>query len=44
MYWSHADTGTYRAWLADAGFEVVEHAEQIDSHGGRHTIVLAQRA
>jgi SAM-dependent methyltransferase len=42
MYWSHADAATYRGWLAAAQLELVQEADQIDSHGGQHTIVLAR--
>jgi len=43
MYWSHADAATYRDWLAEAGLQVMREEDQIDPHGGKHMIVLAQR-
>jgi 2-polyprenyl-3-methyl-5-hydroxy-6-metoxy-1,4-benzoquinol methylase len=42
MWWSHADTGTYLEWLADAGMRV-EQATFVPESVGGHTFVLATR-
>lgn len=41
MCWSHADEATYRAWLVDAGFEVLWTRFVPEGEGG-HTLVLAR--
>jgi SAM-dependent methyltransferase len=42
MWWSHADTETYRQWLADAGL-LVELETFVPEGTGGHTFVLARR-
>lgn len=42
MWWSHADTETYRRWLADAGL-AVEFATFIPEGKSGHTFILATR-
>ena len=42
MWWSHADTDTYRRWLADAGL-VIERETFVPEGSGGHTLVLAVR-
>jgi SAM-dependent methyltransferase len=42
MYWSHADTATYRAWLEDQGFAVC-WARFVPEGEGGHSLFLAQR-
>ncbi len=42
MYWSHADGDTYRGWLADNGFEIVQETFHPEGDGG-FTVLLAQR-
>ena len=41
MYWSHADAATYRAWLAAAGFTVIEE-EFIPEGTGGHQLFIAE--
>jgi len=41
MYWSHSDPETYRRWLSERGFEIVEEGFLPEGDGG-HTILLAQ--
>ncbi len=43
MYWSHADRGTYLAWLEDSGFDVL-WTRFIPEGDGGHTLLLAKRA
>lgn len=42
MWWSHADAGTYRDWLADAGL-TVELETFVPEGSGGHTFILATR-
>ena len=42
MFWSHTDARTYRLWLTDLGFRVVESVFLPEGHGG-HTAFLAQK-
>ncbi len=42
MWWSHADAGTYRHWLADAGL-TVELETFVPEGAGGHTLILATR-
>jgi SAM-dependent methyltransferase len=42
MWWSHADTETYRQWLAEAGLQLELEAFVPEGTGG-HTFVLATR-
>lgn len=42
MWWSHADTETYRGWITDAGFTIESEAFIPEGRGG-HTLVLATR-
>jgi 2-polyprenyl-3-methyl-5-hydroxy-6-metoxy-1,4-benzoquinol methylase len=42
MWWSHADAGTYRGWLADAGFAVAEQRFVPEGAGG-HELFIARR-
>ena len=42
MYWSHADEETYRTWLEDLGFQVVERMFIPEGKGG-HVALLAQK-
>jgi len=41
MYWSHADSNTYRSWLKERGFNILEEGFLPEGDGG-HTILLAQ--
>ena len=41
MWWSHADSATYRVWLADAGFFIEE--ERFSEGQGRHLFLVASR-
>jgi 2-polyprenyl-3-methyl-5-hydroxy-6-metoxy-1,4-benzoquinol methylase len=41
MHWSHADAETYRGWLTDAGFTVVEQRLVPEGDGG-HALFWAQ--
>lgn len=34
MWWSHADTATYRSWLKDAGFRIVPKQYMPEGHSG----------
>lgn len=44
MWWSHADAGTYRRWLADAGLTVELETLVLERSGsGAHTFFLATR-
>jgi SAM-dependent methyltransferase len=43
MWWSHADTATYRRWFSDAGLEIEFEAFVPEGTGG-HTFVRAHRA
>jgi SAM-dependent methyltransferase len=43
MYWSHADASTYRAWLSDAGIEVVEREFIPEEPHRGHELVLGVR-
>ena len=40
MWWSHADTGTYRQWFVDAGL-VIERETFVPEGAGGHTLVVA---
>jgi SAM-dependent methyltransferase len=42
MFWSHTDERTYRRWLTDLGFQVVENLFIPEGQGG-HTTFLAQK-
>ena len=42
MWWDHADAGTYRRWLTDAGFHI-EDVRFVPEGAGGHTFVLASR-
>jgi 2-polyprenyl-3-methyl-5-hydroxy-6-metoxy-1,4-benzoquinol methylase len=42
MFWDHADTDTYLAWLRDAGLEPMWH-RYIPEGASGHTLTLAQR-
>lgn len=42
MWWSHADAGTYRHWLSDAGLTVELETFAPEGAGG-HTFLLATR-
>jgi SAM-dependent methyltransferase len=42
MYWSHADTATYRQWLQDQGFVICWERFVPEGDGG-HSLFLAQR-
>jgi SAM-dependent methyltransferase len=41
MYWSYTNPDTYRSWLAERGFEIIEEGFLPKGDGG-HTILLAQ--
>ena len=41
MYWSHADTATYRTWLSQSGFAIWWTRFISEGEGG-HTLLLAQ--
>jgi len=43
MYWSHPSPGTYREWLAEAGFRIRREEVLEDSAGERHPVLLARR-
>jgi SAM-dependent methyltransferase len=43
MYWSHADEGTYRGWLEDLGFTLIERTFVPEGDSG-HVLVLATKA
>jgi hypothetical protein len=42
MFWDHADTLTYLAWLQEAGFRLIWH-RLIPEGTSNHTLVLAQK-
>lgn len=42
MWWSHADVGTYRRWLAEAGFRVVRE-EFVPEGGSVHSLFWARQ-
>jgi SAM-dependent methyltransferase len=42
MWWSHADAGTYRQWLADAGLRIEIETFVPEGTGG-HTFIVAVR-
>ena len=42
MWWSHADTATYRSWLADAGL-VVDTESFVPEGSGGHTLFWTHR-
>jgi 2-polyprenyl-3-methyl-5-hydroxy-6-metoxy-1,4-benzoquinol methylase len=42
MWWSHADTDTYRGWLTDAGFRVLDEQFVPEGEGG-HSLFWARR-
>jgi cyclopropane fatty-acyl-phospholipid synthase-like methyltransferase len=43
MYWSHADEETYRGWLDDLGFRLIERTFVPEGDSG-HVLVLAAKA
>jgi 2-polyprenyl-3-methyl-5-hydroxy-6-metoxy-1,4-benzoquinol methylase len=43
MWWSHADAGTYRNWLTDAGFHI-ERQEFVPEGDGGHTLFWCRAA
>jgi cyclopropane fatty-acyl-phospholipid synthase-like methyltransferase len=43
MFWDHADTATYLAWLQEAGLDPLWH-RVIPEGAARHTLVLARTA
>lgn len=43
MYWSHADTGTYKSWLTQRGFGILKEGFHAEGDGG-HTLLLAKLA
>ncbi|MGP4020430.1 class I SAM-dependent methyltransferase [Saccharopolyspora sp. 5N708] len=42
MWWSHADTATYRSWISTAGFDIVS-SEFIPEGTSGHTLFWARR-
>lgn len=44
MYWSQADIHTYRRWLAEAGFTIVEEGRQPKEGVPGYAVVIARRA
>lgn len=42
MWWSHADAGTYRAWIREAGLEVTSQRFVPEGDGG-HALFWARR-
>lgn len=42
MWWSHADTATYRTWLVDAGFAITDEHYVPDGPSG-HSLFWARR-
>jgi 2-polyprenyl-3-methyl-5-hydroxy-6-metoxy-1,4-benzoquinol methylase len=42
MYWSHADTPTYRQWIELAGMSVRDE-QIIQEENGEHTLIYAQK-
>lgn len=40
MWWSHADSETYRKWLTEAGFKIERESFVREGTGG-HTFILA---
>ncbi len=43
MFWSHADAATYRAWIQDAGFAIVDQTFVPEGKGG-HELFRARRS
>ena len=43
MYWSHADIGAYRRWLAEAGFAIEEEGRQPKQGVPGYAVVIARR-
>lgn len=45
MYWSHADSQTYKAWLAEAGMELLtdEHIAEAGSQLGHHVFYAKRK-
>ncbi|HEX2771136.1 MAG TPA: hypothetical protein VHN18_01745 [Micromonosporaceae bacterium] len=43
MWWSHADTPTYRLWLQQAGLTIIAE-DFIAEDAGGHTLFWAQRS
>ncbi|WP_431513050.1 class I SAM-dependent methyltransferase [Variovorax sp. DAIF25] len=45
MYWSHADSKTYKAWLAEAGMELLtdEHIAEAGSPLGHHVFYAKRK-
>ncbi len=42
MWWSHADTDTYRHWVTEAGF-TIEHETFVPEGASGHTLIVAIR-
>jgi len=42
MWWSHADAGTYRTWISDAGL-TIEREELVSENDVGHAFFLARR-
>lgn len=42
MFWSHADAATYRAWIQEAGFEIVDRTFVPEGKGG-HELFRARK-
>lgn len=42
MWWSHADSETYRRWVTDVGL-TIEHESLVPEGSGGHTFILATR-
>lgn len=42
MWWSHADTETYRHWLTDAGLKI-ERETFVPEGASGHTFIVATR-
>ena len=40
MFWSHADAETYKSWLSEAGFEILQ-AKFVPEGDGGHFLILA---
>lgn len=42
MYWSHADVGAYRRWLAGAGFGIAEEGRQPEQGVPGYAVLIAR--
>jgi 2-polyprenyl-3-methyl-5-hydroxy-6-metoxy-1,4-benzoquinol methylase len=42
MWWSHADTATYHAWIAQAGLDIIDSRFVAEGRSG-HTLLWARR-